>query len=612
MRADERRTDQRPRRREPLDRPIGADPTGDRTPERTGGRRARAEARTRSRRRLVLVLFVVFVVSFAVRVWAPGDVTQTTDEPIWLKRSDGFRAASLVDGDLRHATAAHQIHGVTNDTMPGVTTLWAGTIGRNLADLAGRMGVIERPTERSAAEPDVLRLSRAVVALWCSLALVLFAYLATRLVGLASGIVAGGLLATEPWLAGLTNLLHTDAMVAMFSACSVVALAVALDLGSSRAVGRRGTASRRWPWAQPHLGWLVTSAAFAGLATLTKINALAVVGPGAAIVVLTALWHTRDSDPRPAGWEAIRRILPVAGIWLGIGLALFVVAWPAVWVAPAEQVTDIRHALRQIDLGHPQFFLGEVTRNPGGWFYPVTFAFRTTPWMFVGTVAAITVIVVRSVGALVRRPRLAGLVPTMPTWPVVVCLPYLALITWSPKKMDRYVSPLLPMLAILIGVLAVVAARALADRFGWRRALAPAAAVAATIAVVHCLAQAPYAISYVDPLLGQPRASRSILLGWGEGNERLGAEIARREPDRCDQIKVVGYGLGPIPFPCGKLLAAKDYQVADADYAVTYINQWQREVDGKLWQGVRSTHAVLVARTKIDGITYAQLWKVPH
>ena len=64
----------------------------------------------------------IAVIALVLRLWAPGPVTQTQDEYNWLLRSDTFRTA-LLDRDIAAATVTG------GGTMPGVTTMWAGTFG---------------------------------------------------------------------------------------------------------------------------------------------------------------------------------------------------------------------------------------------------------------------------------------------------------------------------------------------------------------------------------------------------------------------------------------------------------------------------------------------------
>ena len=43
----------------------------------------------------------------------------------------------------------------------------------------------------------------------------------------------------------------------------------------------------------------------------------------------------------------------------------------------------MRTSADQVGIERLQFFYGEVTADPGVWFYPVVMALRSTPWLFV-------------------------------------------------------------------------------------------------------------------------------------------------------------------------------------------------------------------------------------
>ena len=95
-----------------------------------------------------LVLAIV-VVGFALRALTSQGDFVTTDENNWLSRSHNFRE-SVASGDFASATAI--AGGINPDadvaTMPGVTTMWVGTIGELVwmaahdAGLVGDLGLV--------------------------------------------------------------------------------------------------------------------------------------------------------------------------------------------------------------------------------------------------------------------------------------------------------------------------------------------------------------------------------------------------------------------------------------------------------------------------------------
>jgi hypothetical protein len=176
-------------------------------------------------------------------------------------------------------------------------------------------------------------------------------------------------------------------------------------------------------------------------------------------------------------------------------------------------------------------------------------------------------------------------------------LPYLVAISVPAQRYDRYALPLFPFLALAAGVaLAAV-------RFGW---------VLLAVPIVLAPVMAPYNISYVDPVIGQQRAQHWILLGWDEGIERLGADLDRRERGHCDDIDVLVFNQDlAIAVPCGRLDGAgrPKSEPHDFEYAIHYISQRQRGQFDNFY-GPIERHGTLIDSVRIQGETYAELWKV--
>jgi hypothetical protein len=95
----------------------------------------------------------------------------------------------------------------------------------------------------------------------------------------------------------------------------------------------------------------------------------------------------------------------------------------------------------------------------------------------------------------------------------------------------------------------------------------------------------PYYLTYYNPLLGGSRsAPRVMMIGWGEGLEKA-ATWLNRQPLPMRRV-VAWYGDGPLSYyldPAIEVLPffaggepTEEYWF-DADYAVLYVNQWQRQ-----------------------------------
>ena len=100
-------------------------------------------------------------------------------------------------------------------------------------------------------------------------------------------------------------------------------------------------------------------------------------------------------------------------------------------------------------------FGGAAREDPGGAYYPVVWIFRTTPWVVLGLVG------------LAARRRSAR-------WRDLLLLGALALVfgvgvTLSPKKFDRYLLPVFPLVDIIAAVGLVTVFRRIFSRRGCRR-----------------------------------------------------------------------------------------------------------------------------------------------
>ena len=554
----------------------------------------RSEPSDRSRRRtrpLWRVAAVIGLLAFAVRVWAPGPVTQTVDEYAWYMSGHAFRKG-VVDWNLAN-TSTSALMGPWM-TQPGVTTMWAGAIGHGAVEAGEKLGVVaDEPPDTHLDRARTLRGGRAVVSLFCAIALAALIVVAAKLVGRRAAVVAGVLLAAEPFLVGHSGVLHTDAMVTMFGALAIVALAAACR-------ERAGPVDRKL---------LVVAGVAAGLASLTKLNGIALVLSGAAVVlVLQTGWR------RATLAASLRRSVLVGLAFLGVAVATFFVAFPALWVDPWSELLRLPHALDEVGVRNYTYFRYDVTADPGLPYYPYALAMRLSPWLLLAGAAS----VVASVVHLVRRALRRGADDGPSPWPVPSVLamlllapvPYAVLITVTSQKYDRYALPLFPFLALLAGVGIAVAAEHWSERFG-DRLLAPAGLAAGAAILAVTVALQPYAISFANPMVGgQQRARNNILLGWGEGYEVLGAEIDRREAGRCDDVRIYTSNVtaGFIALPCGTIVPPAD--LGPGDYVIRYISATQRYPGNRIDLDV-ARRGELVKVVDIYGVHYAELWQYP-
>jgi hypothetical protein len=546
------------------------------------------------------LVFAMTVLSLLLRVWAPGAVTETYDERLWLSRTDQFIDAVMTrDFDRATPSGSGELA-----TMPGVTVMLAGSGGRLIVKAAGHVGLIDAVEGPSVLSSTVLRSARAVVALICAVALGLLVWISSRLLGRRAAMIGGVLLATEPFLVGHSNLLHTDALVAMLSSLAVVSAMAALWSGSGAdAVGGKAEACGAGGSAPfdprtvsyPLVG---VSAVATALALLTKLNAIPLLGP--AFIVIGVLEVVRRLRGEHASLSVLRPLAAPFAMWLALVLSAGLVLWPALWTSPMTQLHQLwasAHIASEAAKGSSTTPYAE--RH---WFVPISLMFRMTPWMLVGGIAAVV-----STGiAVVRRP----MPPGWPSRQVLVVLlvspiPYLVLLERSGRVFDRYLLPFWPFVALMMGGALAAWLRARPSRPALRVASAAALIVLAAVPLV----EAPYGSAFSDPIFGRRYTERMIALGWGEGVERMGQTIIDREGDQCHEARIAIRYPMRIAVPCGILIGPDvDRQIPTVDYVITEVRHRQRSSLPSFDEAIEGGE--LVDRVIVDGITYAELWKV--
>jgi hypothetical protein len=524
----------------------------------------------------------VATLALGVRVFQPGPLVVVWDEHLWLGRAE--RAyAGLASGHLATFTPAGTVKGAT---MPGVTTMWVGVLARVVGRLGQMVGLSDASLTPFSQSASGLRIAHVLMAIISASLIAIVAILGRRLLDPIAGAVMGVLLAVEPVMVANGILLHTDGLLTLTLAVSLLALLAGLHAGSELAPP------------SPSLRLIALSGVFVGLALATKVSALLFL-PGLGIVGAWCLLRL----PSRRRYHAIR----AAGLWLASALTTVVLIWPALWVDPATQWSATVTSARQGTEGFNNYFLGQANDAPGALFYPVAMVLRWSPWLILGAVSAL-------VGALLQRrsPVHRRLVLLL----TIVPIPYLLAMTLGDKKVDRYALPALPPLAFATAVGVSLLWLRVGNRLdlAGRARLHPVGVLAALLLAGPVLVANPHALAWFDPVVGgAQRASRTLVIGRGEGLELVGRRIKQIEGSHCADVSVmVTFRLPGTAFPCGKLIrpdpAAFSSRSEAPDYAVLYVAQSQRELQTEFARKVRSTGRLILA-VRLDGVVYATLWR---
>jgi 4-amino-4-deoxy-L-arabinose transferase-like glycosyltransferase len=507
-----------------------------------------------------MVWTAVLIAALVPRVAGIGSLLTFDEAYHWFGTSGQFVDA-VVQGTLRQLP----IFG-----HPGVTTFWLGGLGQALAEALG-------VTDGSAMARALLRLPSALVS---ALGVALAYPLVVRLLGSGIALVACLLWAFEPFLVAHSRLLHMDPLLATFLPLSLMCALVAFRLGVR---DERTSPVRRWA--------LVASGVAGGLALLTKLPAVVLL-PVIGLVAAAGLW--RGYRVGQLGLFAREWLAAMVG-WGAVVVTVVYVLWPALWVMPEKVVRTIVYEIRansNITYWWSDFFMGQVTKAPGPLFYPVVIVLRATPLLLLGLVLA------AGVGPGKER-RLLALV-------AAAAIGFIVMMSPPDLKMDRYVLPIFPLLAVIAAAGLVWAYRRWRShrRYAPAAALGLAAVLAAQVAWYH-----PYQLAFYNPLLGGGRtAVRSVSVGWGEGMEQAGAFLSA-QPGIAERRIGVYAPLLLAPFTPGEIVPLVDdpQAISQFDYVVVYVDQILRAIYPTSTAWVRANCQPAFA-ANIHGINYATVY----
>jgi hypothetical protein len=341
---------------------------------------------------VALVGLGLFVLAAVVRLTAI-DTYVTIDESRWVQRAADFWA--LIGQGNREDTfiIGH----------PGVTTMHTALLGMGperaqaFSFLAGRTDATRRD-----GYFDALVASRKPFALVGALGVMAVGLLGWRLFGAGPGILAGLLLAFEPFLVAHARVAHLDSGLTTYA--TVAALSAIVYFAS------RGA----WPY-------LLLSGAATGLAFLTKAPSIFVI----LFVPLTAGLSWLAISRKPLG---IARIILELAIWGMVAAGVAWLLWPVLRVNPIGAILKMAQFTERVGGGeHDNFFAGVVTDDPGLIFYPLALLLRLGPVTLIGT------ILVAACWRQISRPQ-RGIVLLL----AIYCFGFMAMMTIGPKKFDRY------------------------------------------------------------------------------------------------------------------------------------------------------------------------------
>ena len=502
------------------------------------------------------------------------DVFVTSDEDLWYGRSKAFSEALRKHDWERTYQSGH----------PGVITMWLGAAADRWglaqpAFLTGpglRQLMHASPPAPSTGLPPLTVGARMLVGLITWLGILAAYPLVRRLFGAPSGLLGTVLIALDPFFLTHSRFHHLDALLTTFMVLSLLSLLV-------------------FQFRRRHPGYLLASAALAGLAVANKSPGVFLV-PCAGLILLSGSLFGKGLERRR---EFLRAVGALA-IWGLIAAVVFVAIWPAMWVKPLETLRqEFSVAKNYAENPHEasNYFWFAVRPDPGPGFYPVAWAFRTTPWVLLGLLGWIIAW---------RKQKERGLAMVI----LLCALLYTVAMTAGQKKFDRYLLPIFP----LLDLLAAVGWVALAER--WRtasaaRRIVPVLAAGLIVGqLILVWPTRPYYHTYYNPAVGGSRTAPQILvMGWGEGLDRAAAYL-NTKPDADKLIASSWHKMEFAYFFRGTTIQTQHYlRKAEPDYYSLYYSVLQRHLMPEISEPLLA-YGPPEFKATLNGIDYA--WVCPN
>jgi len=564
----------------------------------------------RSRLRHIYISILLFIVALLPRIFGL-DRFLTSDENTNIFFAGSNVIAAFLRGDFR---------GTYWHFYPGVTMSWLDAIG-----MAGQYG-LERLTGQSPPPfieyiySDILSLvvaNRLPYAILSALAIPTVYLLARKLLPELMALLAALFLAFDPFYLAHSRVAHGDMPVAVFMTLSALTFFIFVEREKDFASQRFNESFKR-NISDPYL---LFSAAFGSLAALTKapghFMAVFVAGLSLFYTVIQILRIRQNLRTTQYVLRIVRYWLTVVLIWGVISLFIFILLWPSMWVDPVGTMNQmLAETFGKVDEGHLVYFFGRATLDPGMWFYLYVIPFRLSPVVLIGGLLSLLFFIPifsRTIQPLTRRTLFH-------LWLFAITL--LLFGNLSPKKQDRYLLPLFPILDLLAAMGSVGIINLIIYWFSHK--FQPKSKISSFILnpssfillilliyIIPVFTYYPYYLTYFNPLMGGPTcAAETTLMGWGEGMEQVAAYLNTKP--NAHQLYVAStpsQTLLPYFVGTGENFYTNDVALR-ADYVVLYLAQMQRLAPSP--EIVHYLDAQEPEHTiTIQGVTYAKIYPGP-
>lgn len=476
----------------------------------------------------LLVFLLVFTVALGLRLPGLGSF-MTVDEELWMLRSGEYWHKVFRD---------HDFTGTFVTTHPGATVNWLA--GAGIVVQEARLGYDIDTSNIRDFRPAAL----AIIVLAISAMIGLAGVFLVRLFGVWPGLGAASLLAVEPYLIGMSQVVHVDMLLSLCMLNAVLTFLLFIR------AERRGESLALW--------YVSLSGIFTGLALATKmLPALWVFVFTAAVFVV---YHFKTLN---TSWRAFVRD---GFYYVGMSLLVLTLVWPAMWAKGDNLHTYLENDTETVvEDAHVELEAAEEQVDPAS-FYVRTVAGRMTPFVQIMGVA----LLFASAVAVWRRKEM-----NIPLWLFLYAVGFLLLITFVAKKSDRYALPALMMFVTLAGYATGAAGQRLWERANQSTIRKVAYGLVPLLFIAQMAVWAPYTIAYNNPWFDvRPYPQQ----GWGEGLD----EAARwlNEQPFIDKLTIASwYPTVTSYYFAGRTMSLSSREDHRVGYVVLYRNMEGRAED---------------------------------
>ncbi len=388
----------------------------------------------------------VFVFFIAIHLPFLGHEMFNTDAWKWKARTYDFGQGVFT---LNFEKTIQKYH-------PGVTLMWVGTGAVKAYNLYYDLVLGHPPANNDVTTFELHFTQKLLLVTVISLVLASCVYVLKREFGKRVALFFGLLVSLEPFYYALTRVFHLEGLMSTLMLASFLWFYHYLQ--------------EKKPFK------LILASFFAALAFLTKTSSLYLVPFMALLAFLHRLFKVsyfneftekaQLKDSQQIGKvsyflkntilllkQSIQRFFKVLyslewlkpfGIWLLLSYLGFYLFWPAMWTMPEKALETVYRGVSTIGMerGHLQIYFGEMTENPGPYYYLVVFALRSSVVLFLGILLSFFTF------KWSDKKEKKFLLYT-----VLFTVFYAIQITIPSKKLDRYILPSILSLSLIVSFL---------------------------------------------------------------------------------------------------------------------------------------------------------------